>query len=420
MYLVSNIKNVFVLTAVLFFFSACSGGGGSASSSDTNSNGDSTTTSTGSTVSTSTPTTESPAPEPAPETPAPMPEPVPETPAPATETPVPAPAAKAVHQGQVMDSHSGNGLANVKVSIGEHTVTTDAQGFYELTDIDVNDRAVVTFKHEGYYTHSKIISIKQYSYGTTLSPNYLDFALDKYDAQHNDDSQNEKWWRYSFGIKIPGGIYTDNEGNDYGGNAIASVAYEDVSTDKGRDAFPGAYEGKNSNDVIVPFVSYGFMVIDLKDENGAELGTSDDISLTFHSAEGATSESIPLWYYDYAQGIWIEEGYATRLPDGKYEGTVSHPGTWSLSQPIENDPGTYTDRIVYPDGTPVKNLRVHAIGKNWIRTDLYTDENGVLEIEVIPGEEFGLKVYHSSNKYGAKFNGQIAAVASGEIVDNIE
>ncbi len=389
MSLLSNIKNVFALTSVLFLFTACGGGGGSASSTVADVNGDSTTISTG-TASTSTPTT----------------------------TSAPISTAKAVQNGQLTDSVTGEPLANVEVSIGSHTATTDAQGFYELTDITVSDRAAVTFKHEGYYTNSKIISIKQYSDETTSSPNYLEFALDKYDAQHNDDSQNEKWWRYSFGIKIPGGIYTDNEGNDYSGNAIANVAYEDVSTDKGRDAFPGAYEGRNSNDIIVPFVSYGFMVVNLEDENGAVLSISDDIFLTFMSAQGATAESIPLWYYDYAQGIWIEEGYATRLPDGKYEGSVSHPGTWSLSQPIEDAPGIYTDRIVYPDGTPVKNLRVHAVGKNWIRTDLSTDENGVLEIEVIPGKEFGLRVYHYGDKYGATFNGIIPAIASGEIVDN--
>jgi len=337
----------------------------------------------------------------------------------ATTSTTATPAAKAAQSGQLTDSLTGEPLANVEVSIGGHTATTDAQGFYELTDITVSDRAVVTFKHEDYYTNSKIISIKQYSNETTLSPNYLEFALDKYDDKSAEDSQNEKLWSEYFGVKIPGGIYTDNEGNDYSGNVIANVAYEDISTDKGRDTFPGAYEGRNSNDIIVPFVSYGLMVVNIEDENGAALGVSDDITLTFYSAAGATAESIPLWYYDYAQGIWIEEGYATRQPDGKYEGTISHPGTWSLSQPIEDAPGTYTDRIVYPDGTPVQNLRVHAVGKNWIRTDLSTDENGVLEIEVIPGEEFGLKVYHYGDKYGAEFNGMIAAIASSEIVDKI-
>ena len=329
-----------------------------------------------------------------------------------------APASKAVQQGEVKDSSSGIGLANVEVSIGSHTTTTDAQGFYELKDITASDKAVVTFKHESYYQNSEIIAIKGYSNGTTLSPNYLEVTLDKYDDSQNDDSQNEKLWSENFGIEIPGGIYTDEEGNDYSGNVIAEVAYEDISTEKGRDVFPGAYEGKNSNDVIVPFVSYGFMVIDLKDENGTALSISDDIVLTFHTAIGATEDIIPLWYYDYAQGVWIEEGYAT-LADGKYEGTVSHPGTWSLSQPIEDASGIYTDRIVYPDGTPVKDLRVHAIGKNWIRSDLSTDENGKFEIEVIPGEDFKLKAYHYEDKYDAEFNGIISAVTSGEIANKI-
>lgn len=330
-----------------------------------------------------------------------------------------APAYKVLQQGQVTDSLTGKPLANVEVNIGSHTTTTDAQGFYELTDIAASNKAIITFKHDSYYLNSEVIAIKRYSNGTTLSPNYLEFALDKYDDSQNDDSQNEKLWSVNFGIEIPGGIYMDDEGNDYSGNVIAKVAYEDVSTQKGRDVFPGAYEGRNSNDVIVPFVSYGFMVIDLKDEFGTALSTSDDIVLTFHTAIGATEDNIPLWYYDYAQGVWIEEGYATRLADGKYEGTISHPGTWSLSQPIEDTSGIYTDRIVYPDGTPVKNLRVHAVGKNWIRTDLSTDENGVLEIEVIPGEEFGLKAYHYKDKYGAKFNGIILAVSSGEIANKI-
>ena len=333
-----------------------------------------------------------------------------------TETPV----AKGKHQGQITDSITGEPLANVKVSIGSKTVTTDAQGFYALTDITVSDKAIVTFKHKGYYKNSKIISIKQYSDGTNLSPNYLEFALDTYEDSQNDDSQNEQLWDTNFGIEIPGGTYADDEGNDYSGNVIAEVAYEDVSTEKGRNVFPGAYEGKNSNDIIVPFVSYGFMVIDLKDEYGNALSISDDIVLTFHTATGATADNIPLWYYDYVQGVWIEEGYATHLADGKYEGTVSRPGTWSLCQPIEDAAGIYTDRILYPDGTPVKSLRVHAVGKNWIRSDLSTDENGEFELKVIPGEEFELTAYHYEDKYIAKFDGIIPAISSGEILNNIE
>jgi hypothetical protein len=165
-------------------------------------------------------------------------------------------------------------------------------------------------------------------------------------------------------------------------------------------------------------VSYGFKVVDLED-------TSSDITLTFDTATGATAESIPLWYYDYEQEIWFEEGSAILQADGTYVGTVSHAGTWSLGQPVEDDYTTYTDytiytdRIIDPDETPVTNLRVDAIGDNWIRTDFTTDENGVFEIEVIPGEEFTLQVYHYDENYSAKYSGKIIIDAAGEIAYKI-
>ena len=55
---------------------------------------------------------------------------------------------------------------------------------------------------------------------------------------------------------------------------------------------------------------------------------------------------IPLWFYDYLQGLWIEEGYAELQTDGTYKGEISHPGTWSLNQPIENAPGIYRGHII--------------------------------------------------------------------------
>jgi len=168
----------------------------------------------------------------------------------------------------------------------------------------------------------------------------------------------------------------------------------------------------------VDLVSYGFKVVDLED-------TSSEITLTFDTATEATAENIPLWYYDYVQGSWIEEGSAIRQSNGTYVGTVSHAGTWSLGQPVEDDYSTYsdytiyTDRIIDPNETPVTNLRVDAIGDNWIRTDLATDENGVFEIEVIPGEEFTLQVYNYDENYSAKYSGKILVDAAGEIAYKI-
>ena len=44
-------------------------------------------------------------------------------------------SAKAIHSGQVKDSSTGDGLANVKVSLGEFTTITDENGLYTLSDL---------------------------------------------------------------------------------------------------------------------------------------------------------------------------------------------------------------------------------------------------------------------------------------------
>ncbi len=131
-----------------------------------------------------------------------------------------------------------------------------------------------------------------------------------------------------------------------------------------------------------------------------------------------SEQTVPLWYYDYDQGTWIEDGYAERQEGGWYQGEISHPGTWSLSKPIDDAPGIYRGRILYEDGTPAQDIRVYAVGDTWKSTDLSTDEDGMFEIEVVPGNSFQLKAYNYKDKYAATYNSVISAIASGEIVED--
>ena len=56
---------------------------------------------------------------------------------------------KTIQEGQVKDSLTGNGLADVKVSIGNSTTITDANGFYTLSNLTASEEAVVNFEKEG-------------------------------------------------------------------------------------------------------------------------------------------------------------------------------------------------------------------------------------------------------------------------------
>ncbi len=377
MSLVSNIKNVFTLATVLFLFTACGGGGGSES------------TTTATTVSTSPSTIE-------------------------TTTPT----AKAVHSGQVKDSATGNGLADVKVSLGESTTTTDENGFYTLSDLTASEEAVINFEKEGYLLGSTQIQLKSLSGDDTDSSNYLEYSMHAHNSQ----------WEYDGTEEISGAhilindstVYTDTEGNPHSGSVTTGLTFLDVTTDEGKTLFPGTFKGINTNGTMVQFDSYGLISLTLKDSNGNRVSIADGetVTLTFDAVSSLEKpNTLPLWYYDYEQGLWVEEGYAQLQEDGTYKGDVSHLGTWSLNRALEDEAGIYRGRIINEDGSPMSDVRVHAVGENWISSDLSTDENGMFEIEVIPGSSFQLKAYNYKNKYGANYNGTIAAIASGEIVE---
>ncbi|MEA3372878.1 MAG: hypothetical protein U9Q62_04230 [Campylobacterota bacterium] len=323
--------------------------------------------------------------------------------------------------GQVTDSKTSEGIANVVVSYGSCTASTDSEGYYTLSNVVTSERAVLNFSHQGYYRNSSIIQIDHYLEDTTtLSPNYLEYAFDAFDAQsiYNTQESTIIDATNAATITLSAAEYRTAGGDNYIGDVIAEAAYLNVTTDIDREAFPGAYEGITSADSIVPFVSYGAIALELKDNNGNTLDFSGNAILTFPSLGLSEHNIIPLWFYDYNQGVWIEEGFAELQQDGTYKGEVSHIGTWSLNVPVENAPGTYLARIVYGDGTPVKDARVHTIGTNWIRTCLSTDADGMFQIEVIPESSFQLKAYNYKDKYEAVYDGTIPAIASGEIVED--
>ncbi len=335
----------------------------------------------------------------------------------ATTTAATTTAAKAIQEGQVKDSATGKGVEGVKVSIGESTTTTDADGFYALSNLTADEEVVINFEKEGYLLGSTQIQIKSLSEDDTTSPNYLEYSMDTYDHQWSYDVQTEA---SGTNINIPANAYTDTVGESYDGNVTTKLEILDIATDEGKTLFPGTFEGKNINGETVQFSSYGLISIEPKDTSGNTLNFTDNsiITLTFNSVASLDEQSVPMWYYNYDQGMWIEEGYAERQEDGTYRGEISHPGTWSLSKPLEDAPGIYRGRIVLTDGTPAQDIRIYAVGNNWSSSDLSTDEDGIFEIEVVPGDSFQLVAYNYKDKYGAKYNGTISAIASGEIVED--
>lgn len=327
-------------------------------------------------------------------------------------------------EGQVKDSVTGEGIENVQVSVGDAVTTTDANGNYALFDVNTTTRAVVTFQHQSYFHNSAVIQADEFAEGTDiLSSNYLEYELAPNEQQAPFDSQANTVLNLanSASIALSAAVYNDLSGNQYVGEVVPDVAYLDPTTDSGKATFPGLFEGKDSSGNIALFGSYGLITATLEDVNGNALSLTDGAmaTLTFPAIASLKEENIiPLWYYDYNQGIWIEEGYAELQSDGTYQGNITHLGTWSLNMPLENAPGLYRGRIVYTDGLTVKDARVSAVGPNWVRSDLSTDADGIFQIEVLPGDDFKLVAYNYKWNYEVQSNSVIPAISSDEIVED--
>lgn len=323
----------------------------------------------------------------------------------------------AYHEGKVADFSTGKPLVGVEVTLNGCTTHSDSDGHYELPNIKVDDMATVTFRLDGYYPNSVITAIKQYSTDTkSLSPNYLEATLDKYDISWSFDSNEITQGAH---LLIPSSSFKNlaNE-ESFRGTVHASLAYEDESSSKTRDTFPGTFSGMSKDGVIAPFLAYRFMVLELKDSKGNQLELSNKATLRFPNVTDTEEQYIPLWYYDYDQGLWIEEGYAAKQADGSYEGSILHAGTWALSQPIEETLGIYRGKLIDIENNLLKDTRVFAVGKNWISMDLSTDQDGIFELYVIPDNEFTLKVYDFKNQNMASYNGILPGISAGDVIQN--
>ena len=323
----------------------------------------------------------------------------------------------AIHQGQVKESTTGKGIANVKVRIGDASTVTDENGYYTLSSLDASEDAVVTFEKEGYLEGSRHIQLKSFSEENNTS-NYLEYAMYTYDYQYSTKSTKEI---RSPRIHLNASAYADMKGNPVDGNISVKLTILDPNEKEFLTAFPGEFKGIDSNGVTEQFKSFGLISFFIEDMQGNALTLQEGETATLRFISVSLKEkpdTLPLWYYDYEQGVWLEDGYAQLQDDGSYKGEISHFGTWSLNKPLEEEAGIYRGRIVNEDGSPMSDVRLQAIGTNWISSDLSTDEDGFFEIKVIPGSSFKLTAYDYKDKFGASYNGTIAAIASGDVVDD--
>lgn len=270
-------------------------------------------------------------------------------------------------------------LAGVTVKTGSATATTDANGHFAFTSVNVvESRYVVSFQKAGYFNVSRS--------GEKAQSTTMDVVMH---ARGNSEISSRSRFDVSKGAKLSAGKMKVNigtnalkkaDGSIFSGEVNADVLYLSPENEAFSSMMPGSDMAAVRNDESdATLLSFGMVEVSLTDDSGnsLQLNEGEEAEMTFPIPENMKNNppaTIPLWYYDDATGLWVEEGTAT-LKDGVYVGNVKHFSWHNLDVPAERV--TIKGVVVDCEKRPVAGVKVVAD-----QTYAYTDASGNYSVYV--------------------------------------
>ncbi|MEP6713863.1 MAG: hypothetical protein ABJA37_15660 [Ferruginibacter sp.] len=222
-------------------------------------------------------------------------------------------------------------VVNASVKVGATIITTDKYGYFETKNTEVvKNAALITVTKNGYFK-----GIKTYIAETGKSA----FFRIKLIPKANTGSFNASAGgtvTTSTGVKIifPAGVIVNAVTSAaYTGNVAVSAYWINPTSDELNKIMPGDLRAIDKDGNIKALATYGMAAVELTGNSGELLQIAPDKKATLTipipaSIAGTAPSSIPLWYFDESNGLWKEEGSATKVGN-EYTGAVSHFSFWN-------------------------------------------------------------------------------------------
>lgn len=289
-------------------------------------------------------------------------------------------------------------LAEVAVVSGNNTLKTDKQGMVRVELANTATQTLV-IKKAGYITTAQdVLPIADKTLQLTVAL-VKDQVTKSFDTKSGVQATLDSGAR----VSIPKNAIQKPDGSDYTGKVTLSSSYYSPETAEGSNTFARPYRGANadgSNEVGL--MSVGVIEAKLTDEQGNPLqlkeGNVATLSVPANSVSG-DQKTIPLWYYDEAKKIWVQEGNVTKQADGSYRGTVKHFTLWNVDIPIAGNfvatvQGCYVDKDKKP--TPYYFGAMRTTG--WENSG-GTDAKGKFTVQVPSGRSLQLYSYFGNKHF---------------------
>ncbi len=254
----------------------------------------------------------------------------------------------------------GNDIAvkDASVQIGTSTVLSDMYGYFEARNIQVvQNAAVVTVTKTGFFK-----GIKTFIAATNKSAFFRIKLIPKSIAGTvNAATGGTVTLASNISILFPASAFVNASTNvAYTGTVnVTAFKIDPTSADLPR-IMPGDLRGLNTDNQLQILTSYGMAAVELTGAGGELLQIAAGKKATMTMPIPATiiasaPATIPLWYFDETNGLWKQEGTATKVGNN-YVGDVSHFSFWNYDVPANYVQFNCT--VVNSTGQPIPNVQV--------------------------------------------------------------
>lgn len=273
----------------------------------------------------------------------------------------------------IIKDENGMALSNVTVSYGTTEVTTGTDGRFSFGEISIKNKyAVIKASKANYLTGFKTISPTANALNTVGMQLLTTGNKTTINAATGGTVSIDNVVKVEFSANS---LITE-AGVPFAGNVVVTGRYLDPKADYFAQTIPGMLAGLTNQEEITALISYGMLTVELRDESGKpiEIAAGNTAKITMPD-NSYTENTIPLWHFNEANGLWVEAGIATKS-GSTFVAEVNHFSTWNLDSkvnPIFDVVVTITD----PNGNVLANQPVTVLSNNGLaHGQIYTDNNG--------------------------------------------
>ncbi len=312
-------------------------------------------------------------------------------------------------------------VKNANVSVGTSTSITDKYGYFEIKNVQVvQNAAMVTITKTGYFKGIKTYIAtagKAAFFRIKLIPKTTSGTV-------NGTSGGTVTLASNLSILFPASAFVNASTNAaYTGTvSVSAFKIDPTSADLDR-IMPGDLRGLNTDGNLQILTSYGMAAVELTGAGGEllQIATGKKATMTMPiptTIIASAPATIPLWYFNETNGLWKQEGSATKIGNN-YVGDVSHFSFWNYDVPANYVQFNCT--VVNSAGLPIPNVQVKIsqVSNPNSAGYGYTDSAGYVGGAVPNNSTLLLQVFGSNNcnvaSYSQTFNTTNVNISLGVI-----